>query len=452
MPESDRSSRRPSYSKGGFLRRGAFVAVVRFTGLLCVFGLQVLLARLIGDTAEYGKYAWGQSLLFLLGTFAALGLPLVIARFVAALTAQKNEAAIAPVVRAALKLLVISSSVLMGVALLLVLFWQDPGGASAYRDAAIIALLFAPAVTFTLFFRDLARARHWLGLALLPLQVIRPCLTAILALAIWLALDRYLQGVQVLVLVGLSLILILAVQGLLLRSRHKRMNAGSDHPETSSDYHPSRLIATALPIFVTRCAGITITYANVIIVGSLAGPAAAGAYFAAERLAKLAGIPKDIVTMVNQQSMAAAHAVRDHRGLQSLATQSAHGSLWPTLLMGAVLAYFAAPLLQVFGEDFAQVSGVLLMLIVSVTINVMVGPAQDILIMTGRQALIPRVMVSSAVIHVIALFLLVPAHGAMGAAWASVLTGLVSQFWLLYLTRRETGIATTVLASVRRHT
>jgi O-antigen/teichoic acid export membrane protein len=207
-------------------------------------------------------------------------------------------------------------------------------------------------------------------------------------------------------------------------------------------------MATARPLFITRCAELVTTYSNVLLVGYLAGPAAAGVYFAAERLAQLAVIPKTVVSIINQQSMAAAHATGRRRELQLLATQSAHGALWPTLLIGTFLALFATPLLGLFGSDFSAASPVLLVLVASGIINVFTGPAQDILIMTGRQKRIPAVIITAALGHVAALFLLVPAHGAVGAAMASVVSACIAQFWLMRLAHREAGIATTVLASL----
>jgi len=81
MSEGREPPLRLQYSRSRFLRRGAFAAGVRMSGLLCVFALQVLLARLIADATQYGQYAWGQSLLFLAANVACVGVPLVASRF-----------------------------------------------------------------------------------------------------------------------------------------------------------------------------------------------------------------------------------------------------------------------------------------------------------------------------------------------------------------------------------
>jgi O-antigen/teichoic acid export membrane protein len=438
------------YSRDRFMRRSAFLATVRFVGLLCVFGLQILLARLFADPMEYGKYAWGQSLLFMVGNMACLGLPIITARFIASLDAQHNMLGARRITNAAFRLLRRSAAAPPIVAILVWAFWHPSGDTAAYRDVAVIALLFAPAVTFVMLFGDVSRARQWLALAVLPMQVVRPIATAILAASCWWLMDGTLHGNTVVAIVGISVLIVLLLQASIYHRRQKSLLADEEPGPTPEEYQPSRLFPTALPIFVTRCASLVITYSNVILVGFLAGPTAAGIYFAAERLAHLANIPMTVVSMVNQQSMAAAHATGKIRDLQLLATQSAHGGLWPTLAASLGLVFFAGPLLQMFGTEFTPASTVLIILVASGVINVFTGATQDLLVMTGHQQRIPKVMILSAIAHVTALSLLVPSYGAVGAACASVISSLSSQTWLMYLTHRQTGIHTTVLGDLKR--
>jgi O-antigen/teichoic acid export membrane protein len=434
-----------NYLKNNFLRRSLFVATIRVVGLLCVFALQVLLARLMDDGVEYGKYAWGQSLLFMAGALASLGLPTVTGRFIASLSVSRNEQAIAAVIGRARGLLFHSSTVLILLALLMYFFWRDSSAEHSYRDIAILALLLAPAVSFSNLYQDLSRARQWLGLALLPFFVFRPVMTGVLALCFWAVYHDALTGDTVLGLAGFGFVAVVVVQALLYHRREKHLPAEAHALNAASDYHPSRLFRTALPMFFTRCAVITINYSNVILVGFLAGPAAAGAYFAAERLAQLAAIPLSVVGAVNQQAMAAAHASHNVTDLQKITTQSAHGSLWPTLVVSTGLVVLATPLLQLFGDGFTSARFVLIALVASSIVNVITGPAQDVLVMTGHQKFFPKVMFLSAAIHVTVLCVFVPEFGALGAAFASIASGLVANVWLMTLAKREAGIGTTVM-------
>jgi O-antigen/teichoic acid export membrane protein len=445
----DKSERPAIHSGREFFRRSAFVAAIRITGLFFIFALQVVLARLIGDGAEYGKYAWGQSLMFLAGSLACLGLPIVTSRFIASLRTQRNEQGIASVVRTSRVLLLRSSGVLVLIALLVNLLWRGTPDEQHYRQVATLAFLLAPGITFAYLYLDFCRARQWLGLALLPLNVFRPIVTGILVYLCWLLFDGNLSGDLVMCLAGASVLTVLLPQILIYHWRSRRFTFVPVATAVPLDYHPSQLLRTSLPVFAVRCASLTMRYSNVLLVGFLAGPAAAGAYFAAERLAQLASIPQSVVSSVNQQSMAAAHATHNVAGLQRITTLSAHGSLWPTLLIGVGLAVLATPLLQMFGDDFPTARTALIALAISNVIGVLLGPSQDVLIMTGRQQRIPRIMIFCAAVHLAALCLLVPAFGALGAALSSIVSGLMANVWLMFVAQREAGIGTTVLGSLR---
>jgi O-antigen/teichoic acid export membrane protein len=432
---------------GGFLKRGAVVGIIRVLGLVCVFLLQIVLARLIGDTGEYGKYAWGQSLLFMLGALAAMGIPVATSQFIASLSAQNKENAIVAVVRQARRLLLRSSSVLIILSLCLALVGQVQQEHSFYLDLSAVALFLAPGVALMLLYQQMSRARHWLILAFLPMQILRPLLTGALAATVWWLFGQNLNGIQALLLVGLSVFMICLPQFLIYDARQsKLLKLFRDSASDSVDYHPTELFRTSLPILITRIAGMAIEYSNVLLVGYLAGPAAAGAYFAAERLARLSAAPAAIVASVIQPEMAAANARGNQSRLRMLTKRAAHSGLWPTAMIVFLLVMLAGPLLGLFGDEFSAAEPVLVILALGLLAQIAAGPANDLLLMTGKQNFLPRVMVSTAIIHLALLGVLVPALGATGAALTSSFSGVLSSLWLMRLVKRELSIDSTILA------
>ncbi|MBK6510398.1 MAG: lipopolysaccharide biosynthesis protein [Haliea sp.] len=432
---------------GLFLKRSAVVALIRVTGLVSVFALQILLARLIGDTGEYGKYAWGQSLMFMAGTIAAMGIPIATSRFVASLSARHDEFMVANVVIRARKILSRSAVVLISLSLGIFVASSYVVANNSYLDLSVVALLLAPGVSLLLLYQHLCRARQWLILAFLPLQVVRPMFTALLATALWWIGGLYLSGMMTLFLVGLSVIFVLIGQMTIFHRRQDQLLAVATEPRRQSlEFRPEQLLPTARPIFLARIGSLTIEYSNVLLVGFLAGPATAGAYFAAERLAQLSSIPVSIVSSVNQPEMAAAVARGHRKLLHDLTRQAAHTGLWPTLVITLTLAIFAGSLLSLFGHEFASASPVLIILVFGVLAKTAAGPVDDLVLMTGNQHFLPRVMMFTALLHLLGLSLLVPALGAVGAAITSAFSGLLSAIWLMRFVRRELAINPTILA------
>jgi len=428
------------------LRRSASVAAIRAAGLFCVFLLQILLARLIGNSGEYGLYAWGQSLLFMAGTIAGMGIPVATSRFVASLSAQHKERAVAAVISRAWVLVARSAMVLFLAGIALFSLQRNVAPGNVYLGMAGLALGFAPAFTFSILYQQLCWGRQWFNLAYLPLQVARPVLTGVLAGTLWYLGGHRLEGMQTLLLVGLSLWLVSLPQAFIYQRRQGGLALTGDEDRDSGDYHPGRLFRTARPLLVTRVAELSVKYSNVLLVGILAGPALAGAYFAAERLAELASTPASIVKSVSQAEIAAAHARGDRAELAAIATRAARVMLWPTVAITAVLCVFAGPFVSLFGEEFYAAAPVLVILSLGYLVQAGVGPVQNLLIMTGYQRFLPRVMIGTAAVHIVLLLLLVPSMGAIGAALSIAFNGIFTNFWLLWLVRRELGINPTIFA------
>jgi len=433
---------------GDFYRHGVIAGLLHILGLGSIFVLHVLVARLLADSAQYGEYAWGQSLLFVLGGIVALGLPLATGRFVASLSATGAEPQIRLVILRAWQYLALSSAAIVAIAGLLALTRREAIILNLSRELILMAVSCSPCVAFFLLYQNLAKARRWLTLALLPSQVLRPLLTLALAAAVWWLSGQHMTGARVLLMVIVSIVIVTLAQ---LAVYHRRQadltgNAGGTAP--AAEFAPDRLLPTALPLLLTRVAALVLEFSSTLCVGVIAGPAAAGAYFAAERLARLAGIPQTVIEFIGQPRFAAAHATADPVGLQRVATLTAHSSLWPTLLLAALLLTSGESLLRLFGQAFAGAYPVLLVLLTARVIDVATGSVRDLLLMTGRQLRVSRVMGLAAVIHVLALVILTPLLGASGAALASVVSGLLANGFLLLLVRQELGVKPTVLATL----
>lgn len=425
-------------------RAGAVAGGIRVAGRLVVFALQVFLARVIVDQAEFGTYAWGQNLLFLLGGIFALGLPVAASRLVAVHFHRQDAVAERAVVRRAVGLL---GAISLGLAIAgVLLLWLLPVGtlAGIPRGVAFIAVAAAPLVAFTLFNQAVARARMRLVAAFGPTQVLRPALTGALALGVVLATGSSLTGEQALAAVVGSLVLVLVVQafvgGAPPDDRPPPGEAGD-----AGEYAPRRLMADAMPIYATRVSDLVVKHSGVLVLGFVASPALVGAFFVAERLAQLAALPMLVIGAVIQPWLASAHAAGDRRGLQQVVTQAVHTALWPTLVAAVVIQGAAGMLLGLFGEGFVDAAPVLAVLMLAHVVAAVLGPNPQILVMTGRAGTAFRISASSAVLHVVLLAVLVPAFGAIGAAWATLASTAVAGVAALWIVWRRLGLRSSIL-------
>jgi O-antigen/teichoic acid export membrane protein len=251
--------------------------------------------------------------------------------------------------------------------------------------------------------------------------------------------------------------LVLALQILLSRRRKRGLSqdqaSSRIQPETSNcRYDSSRIIPSALPIFATRISDLLIQYGNVFVLGMLAGPAVAAGFFVAERLSMLASVPRQVISSVIQPWMASAHAQDNRAELQKTITHAGHATLWPTILAVAILMIMGSLLLGMFGTEYRSTYPVLAILLISHLLGAALGPTQQVLIMSGNQGLVMKAMAVAASVHLIALVLLIPWLGALGAALANLLSTSVARIGCQFLVRSRLGLDPSVIAPLRQKT
>jgi len=435
------------------VRAGSVAGAIKAAGLVAAFFLQMLLARIIADPAEYGVYAWGQNLLFLLGSVFALGIPLASSRLAAVHAQRGDRVQLEAVERSGFRWLALAALGGAGISLVVVLSLPTGSFDELPRQIALLAVAASPLVAFTLFNQALARARSRLTAAFLPTQVLRPLFSGLLALAWFLWIGRGPTAIEVLLAISLSLALVFGVQLLLVRNRPETGTAVSlPSPPRSPEgsYGSERIMHNALPIFATRLSDLLIQYGSVFVLGLLGGPLAAAGYFVADRLGQLASVPRSVISSVVQPWMAGAHAQGDRHRLQQVVTQAGHTTLWPTLAITVALLVLGPLLLGLFGAEYRAAFDVLVVLLCAHLFGAALGPAQQVLMMSGLQTAVVRVMILAAVCHLLVLVVLIPWLGALGAAIATLASTTLARAGCLRLVRSRLGLEPSLIRGFTR--
>lgn len=182
----------------------------------------------------------------------------------------------------------------------------------------------------------------------------------------------------------------------------------------------------ALPRAVSATIDASSMWVGVLATSALAGQAEAGVFAAVGRYA-LAGL----LVMQGLRVVAAARLSRllGAGRLDEAAQAYRRTTLvivllsWPAYLL---LAVFAPAFLDLFGAGFAAGSGPLAVLAAAMGVNVGVGLVQTVLLMGGDSRAHLRATLAGLVVNVAGGLLLIPDHGALGAAVAWSL-GIVTE-------------------------
>jgi O-antigen/teichoic acid export membrane protein len=185
---------------------------------------------------------------------------------------------------------------------------------------------------------------------------------------------------------------------------------------------------------------------DVVLVGILAGSAAAGVYGGAIRFVA-AGLIADVaIRAVVAPRFGTLIQRRKFGELQALYRISA---VWLVLLSAPVylaLAFFAPAVLAWLGPEFVTGSSVLVILSMGTMVTLAAGNIHSILLMGGRSGLAAANKAAALGTNVVANLILIPRVGIVGAAWAWTAAMLLDAALATAEVRRYVGISPPIRA------
>lgn len=422
----------------GAQRQALVVLAIRVAGAALAYGVQVLLARLLGK-AEYGVYAAVWIWVAILGHGALWGVGQSVYRFVPHYRARGED----DLARGFLAggAWFVGASALGVAALGAAGLWlaRDLVGAS-YLLPLAVALLVLPLFALQDYVEGVARAFHWNGLAIAPPYLLRPALTIAAMGGLVMAGAPADPGVAMLafaVATGLSL----ALQAALLLARLRRTLPPGPRARRVREW-----TAASLPIAVVDLVTLGNSYVDVLLLSLFLPPEAVGLYFAATRILQFVVFVPYAASAATAGRFAEAGAVDDRATLTALVRRTSRLTALATAAAGAGVLAVSPLLLALFGPDFTAGVPILAILIAGTIAQAALGPAEDLLTMLGAERLCAGLSLLGLVLALALGLVLVPAWGTAGAASAVALGGTARCLALALAARRRLGISTHVLA------
>jgi O-antigen/teichoic acid export membrane protein len=306
---------------------------------------------------------------------------------------------------------------------------DEPDGAGLVRLTFAAVPVFVVSTVLLAAVRATRPVSAYVGVQFLLVPIARP----VLVIAAMLAGGGVLLGFA-----GWLLPLLLAlIVALLLVVRPLGIGAGATLRPRAEDW--PRFWGFALPRAASVAIDASSMWAGVLLTGALSTRAEAGVFAAAGRYA-LAGllimqglrvaVAPQLSRLLGGSRRAEAAAVYRRTTLMIVVLS------WPAYLL---LAIFAPAFLALFGAEFAAGAGSLAVLAAAMLVNVGVGLVQTVLLMSGNSRGHLLAAVCGLALNLAACVVLIPEHGALGAAVAWSL-GIVGENVLAaILARRALG-------------
>ncbi|GLJ63017.1 hypothetical protein GCM10017576_31480 [Microbacterium barkeri] len=216
--------------------------------------------------------------------------------------------------------------------------------------------------------------------------------------------------------------LALAAALLVLR---RRVDALGVEPMTASAFRasglPRRLRRYALPRVVSEFLSQLLIWLDVLIVGAIAGPAAAGVYGAATRIASAGSLVDSAIRVVVSPVFSRLLHRRDHTALADLFRAATTWLVLFSAPLYLLLAVFSPLALSLLGPSFEEGAVALAALCLGSVVTFLAGSVHSVLLMSGRSGLAAANKAIAVTADVALLLVLVPLWGVTGAAvaWAA---------------------------------
>jgi O-antigen/teichoic acid export membrane protein len=174
-----------------------------------------------------------------------------------------------------------------------------------------------------------------------------------------------------------------------------------------------------------------------LAVGAVVGPAEAGAFRLARRLAKGIGKPVDLITRALYPELSRLVAEDNHRELRHVLLRVTAVAAIIAIAMVLVVSFAGSAILRILvGRQFGFARELLILMAISVGIDLTGFALEPYHNARGKAGRILRIRVIGALVYGIALVVLLSWIGAAGAAFASIAASLIMFVQLAASTRQ----------------
>jgi O-antigen/teichoic acid export membrane protein len=425
-----------------FVRSTAGVLALKVAFVGFSFVLSVVLARLLG-AAGYGAYTYAFAWVVLLGVPAILGMDQLIVRDVAAYHLKSDWGSLKGLLRKANQAVFIVSSLLAAIAAGFSWMIARRLGSQALLTFWL-ALLHLPLITLTRLRQSALQGLHRVAAGLLPEMLVQPMVLLLLIGAAHSMAKGPLTAPSAMALNVAATTIAFVVGARMLRRL-------LPEPFRISEpvFRKFSWVSSILPLMFLASVGVLFSQVDTLIVGAIKGAKAVGIYGVADRGAESVAFVLIAAGSVFAPTVSRMYAAGETEELQRMVTKFARVTLLVSLPVALVLIFYGHWLLSFFyGPQFVEGRGALAILSLGQVLNVLMGPAGMLLIMTGHERNAAAAMGLSAAGNIVLNLAMVPRWGLEGAATANTISvaalNLLMTMWLV----RKLGIQSWALGRI----
>jgi O-antigen/teichoic acid export membrane protein len=400
-------------------RKAITVLVMRFLSAILSYAVVVVFARVL-EPIEYGHFSLIISAMTIGAVFCKLGTDVLLIRYLGEYRPKKLFALSNGLIHKSLFTVALTT--------LFVVFLVAVYSYSLENIYYVIAAIFIfPAFVITDVLGAVIRSYGGLISAIGPKEVLWRCALIILVVSgsFYGMSSRESLTIS---LLGSGIVLAILVPFQIKRQRRLKQLCGAVTNESQIDR--SEWLTTGMPLWFLLCSRVLVRLADVIIVGIILSVELAGVYFAVSRVAELISFVLSTVNTIIGPAVARGYSAGKIDKTQEKLSFVALFLLISSCLLLLIFLIWGKEILSFINPNFVQFWPLLLILSFGQFINVAVGGAGVVLNMTGHEKVNGKILISTAPIILISMFVTTKLFGIYGAAIASSIGYIVWNFRL----------------------
>ncbi|MEY4594458.1 MAG: hypothetical protein RIQ47_868 [Bacteroidota bacterium] len=409
----------------------------RLIGLVLVFLLHVVLANMMGAKI-YGDYVIVISWLQLLVVVSTFGMESSAAQFLPVLVSQKKYGEAAGFVRFSFRLITIVS-VICSIGVFLFLLFYGLKKTVSFKEGLFWSVFLLPVLALVHQSSAVLRAFQRIKASVLPLQVTWPVLMVITAG--WYYLENNKLPIDAIML--LQLVCTLIVGWLVQRKKNRRLDIEIATAEPVYEWK-SWLSSGSFNLLLSL-AEFLLKHADVITVGYVISHIQSGRYYAATAIASIVAFGLTVTDQAYMPGLRSAFLSGKRKVLQEKLRSATRQVFMITLPVVLVFMLAGRWLLSAFGSSFEQAYIPLLILLSGQLFHAAIGMSGGLLSVAGHRHRYLIYATVSVIVQLIALFLVLPSFGLVGAALTVTLSRILLNLLCFIFLKKRYSVSASLL-------
>lgn len=418
------------------LREAAFAFIVRVGGAVAALIMNLVVARVLG-IKEAGVFFIGYSLLMILSSIARVGSEYGLVKLVSIAKDKNNY-------RDKVYVFWLSMAVVLGIGSMIGFFLKFSSNyisstifngdvLDVFGWIAVIIPFHGLLFVMSAYFQGIGKVQKAIGIKTIAVPF---GVSVVLMLSSMIADVLISAKIALIALFAVIMMVLLSIAIYLVLSKEFRLPTRDCSNRT---IRLSDIFSCYGELFVVTVMEMVVLWSAPLIAGALLSAPEAALISVCQRLSMAASFILMAMNAVVAPKFAALHAGGKIAELQHLACSSARISTLVAIPVFVVLIFCSKYVLGVFGDEFVLSSAYFQIMMVGQLFNALTGSVLQLMIMSGNEREVRKILCVSAVANVFGLIVLIYLFKGVGASVAVALTVVFQNAMLVVCARKKLG-------------